>query len=75
MYDPLLTLQAAQGALGAPYKLGAKWDPKDSMAHVLGPNRPPIDCSGFVRWALAQGGYNFPDGSEIEREDTDYRTW
>ena len=50
-------IEAAQLALGRPYKWGSKWDVKDDNP------TGPIDCSGFVRWCFARGGKLIPDGS------------
>jgi cell wall-associated NlpC family hydrolase len=49
----------AVAMLGAPYLLGAKWEPGTPCAALRG----PIDCSGFARWVAAWDGVTLPDGS------------
>ena len=58
--DAKFVIHEAGRMLGRPYLLGAKW--KLDEPNPTG----PIDCSGFVRWALSRGGIVIPDGSYDE---------
>jgi cell wall-associated NlpC family hydrolase len=49
----------AAGMIGAPYQLGAKWEPGTPKSLLRG----PVDCSGFSRWVLSLVGVTIPDGS------------
>lgn len=59
-----IILRAAWTRLGSAYLLGGKW-PLEQAAPT-----GPIDCSGFVRWAYAQGGLIIPDGSYNQFADS-----
>ena len=49
---------------GSPYRLGAKWPISNPPELVKG---DPVDCSGWVRWALAQTSpWVLPDGSQCQ---------
>jgi cell wall-associated NlpC family hydrolase len=56
-YPPAIL--AAVSMIGAPYLLGAKWEPNTPSTALRG----PVDCSGFSLWTLSLSGIMLPDGS------------
>jgi hypothetical protein len=70
----LTLLHRAAEREGVPYRLGHK--PRAMCSDCSKAFPSGVDCSGYVRWLLVQGGLkSFPNGSTVQRRWCEWAGW